>query len=70
MDIVKWNNWFNQLGQLDCCLDAAADRELPHKIVHFPKYNPDSLLFFVSGDALALNFIIIWFIGDAFSFLG
>jgi hypothetical protein len=42
MDIVKRNIWLNQLGQLDCCSDAAADRELPHKIVFFPEHKVDS----------------------------
>lgn len=70
MDVVKRNIWFNQLGQLDCCPDAAADRELPHEIVFSLSSKLTANYFLVSGDALALNFIIIWFIGDTFSFLG
>jgi hypothetical protein len=33
-------------------------------------YFPTSIELTISGDALSLNFIIIWFFGDLLSFLG
>jgi len=62
----------HQPCKLDCRPDAPTHWKLPHKIVRLPFLisPPGGEADLGRGDALALNFIIIWFFGDVFSFFG
>ena len=46
MDVAEWHLWLDQLGKLDCRLDAPTNRELPNEIVAFLSWKQGADLFF------------------------
>jgi hypothetical protein len=70
MDNIEWNFWLCQLSKLDRGVDTTANRELPNKIVSSFFIHWKEAHVSCRGDALALDFILIWFVGDVLSFLG